>query len=358
MHIDGFRFDLASVLGRDIYGKPMPNPPILWAMELDPILAGTKLIAEAWDAAGLYNVGDFVNKGDWFAEWNGPFRDDVRRFVKGDQGTVSILASRIVSSSDIYTDLKREPNRSINFITCHDGFTLNDLVSYNHKHNEANGEDNRDGVNDNYSWNCGEEGLTTNPEVEALRLRQIKNFWTILLLAQGTPMMLMGDEIRRSQQGNNNGYCQNNELSWFNWDAIEKESDLLRFVKGLVKFIQSLDIFQQERILSSRPNSKGPYIIWHGTQLGQPDWSEYSHAISFTLHHPQAGEYIHVILNSYWQPLTFELPPLLLPSQKWYRILDTFLPSPEDFSDLATASPVNSQEYLAESRSSVVLMIN
>lgn len=357
MHIDGFRFDLASVLGRDIDGKPMSRSPVLWTMELDPILAGTKLIAEAWDAAGLYNVGDFVNKGDWFAEWNGPFRDDVRRFVKGDEGTVSTLASRIVSSSDIYTNLKREPNRSIHFVTCHDGFTLNDLVSYNYKHNEANGENNRDGSNDNYSWNCGEEGLTTNPELEALRLRQIKNFWTILLLAQGTPMMLMGDEIRRSQRGNNNCYCQNNELSWLNWDAMKKESDLWRFVKGLVKFIQSLQIFQQERILSSRPNAENPYLIWHGTKFGQPDWSEYSHAIAFTLHHPQAGEHIHVILNSYWQPLTFELPPLLLPSQKWYRILDTFVPSPEDFSDLATASPVNSQEYLVESRSSVVLMI-
>ena len=356
MHVDGFRFDLASVLGRDIYGEPMSEPPILWLMEIDPPLAGTKLIAEAWDAAGLYNVGDFVNNGDWFAEWNGPFRDDVRRFVKGDDGTVSTLAARILSSSDIYTDLEREPNRSIHFITCHDGFTLNDLVSYNEKHNEANGEDNRDGSNDNCSWNCGEEGSTANPEVEALRLRQIKNFWTIFLLAQGTPMILMGDEIRRSQQGNNNGYCQNNDLSWFNWEATKTQIGLLLFVKSLIKFIQSLEIFQQERILSLHPNQKDPYIIWHGKELGEPDWSEYSHSLAFTLHHPQAKEQIHVILNAYWQPLTFQLPSLPS-SHKWHRILDTSLPSPEDFSDLATAVSIDSQEYLVQSRSSVVLMV-
>ena len=356
MHVDGFRFDLASVLSRDIYGEPMPNPPVLWLMELDPTLAGTKLIAEAWDAAGLYNVGDFVNYGDWFAEWNGPFRDDVRRFVKGDEGIVSSLAARILSSSDIYTDLEREPNRSIHFITCHDGFTLNDLVSYNQKHNEANGEDNRDGSNDNYSWNCGEEGSTTNSEIEALRLRQIKNFWTIFLLAQGTPMILMGDEVRRSQFGNNNGYCQNNEINWFNWDATKSQTDLLRFVKGLIKFIQSLEIFQQERVLSLHPNQDVPYIIWHGKQLGQPDWSEYSHSLAFTLHHPQAQERIHVMLNAYWQPLTFKLPSLSS-SQKWHRILDTFLPSPEDFSDLATAVSIDSQEYFVQSRSCVVLMM-
>ena len=286
----------------------------------------------------------------------GSFRDDVRRFVKGDDSTVSSLAARILSSSDIYTNLEREPNRSIHFITCHDGFTLNDLVSYNEKHNQANGEDNRDGSNDNCSWNCGEEGSTANPEVEALRLRQIKNFWTILLLAQGTPMMLMGDEIRRSQQGNNNGYCQNNELNWFNWEATKTESDLFRFVKDLIKFIQSLEIFQQEKILSLHPNQDVPYIIWHGKELGQPDWSEYSHSLAFTLHHPQAQEQIYVMLNAYWQPLTFKLPSLS-PSQKWYRILDTFLPSPEDFTDLATALPINSQEYLVQPRSSVVLMM-
>ena len=261
-----------------------------------------------------------------------------------------------MSSSDIYTDLEREPNRSIHFITCHDGFTLNDLVSYNEKHNEANGEDNRDGSNDNCSWNCGEEGSTANTEVEALRLRQIKNFWTILLLAQGTPMILMGDEIRRSQQGNNNGYCQNNELNWFNWEATKTNSDLLCFVKGLIKFIQSLEIFQQERILSLHTNQNFPYIIWHGKELGQPDWSEYSHSLAFTLHHPLAHELIHVILNAYWQPLTFQLPSLSS-SQKWHRILDTFLPSPEDFSDLATAVPIEGNEYFVQSRSSVLLMM-
>jgi glycogen operon protein len=356
MHVDGFRFDLASVLDRDIYGQPMSRSPILWIMELDPALAGTKLIAEPWDASGLYNVGNFVNEGDWFAEWNGHFRDDVRRFVKGDKGTVSSLAARILSSSDIYTNLEREPNRSINFITCHDGFTLNDLVSYNYKHNEANAEENRDGSNDNWSWNCGEEGFTANPEVEAFRLRQIKNFWTILLLAQGTPMMLMGDEIRRTQQGNNNSYCQNNELSWFNWEATKTEIGLLLFVKSLIKFIQSLEIFQQERILSSYPNQEVPYIIWHGKELGKPDWSEDSHSLAFTLHHPQVHEQLHVMLNAYWQPLTFQLPALAS-ARQWHRIVDTFLSSPKDFLNLATAVPITSENYLVQSRSSVVLMM-
>ncbi|MEM6425943.1 MAG: glycogen debranching protein GlgX, partial [Cyanobacteria bacterium P01_D01_bin.128] len=201
MHVDGFRFDLASVLSRSRSGHPMEDPPILWVIESDPILAGTKIIAEAWDAAGLYQVGTFI--GDRFAEWNGPYRDDVRRFVKGDKGTVANLAERIMASPDIYHEPDREPNRSINFITCHDGFTLNDLVTYSEKHNEANGEQNRDGSNDNHSWNCGVEGPTGNVEINQLRQRQIKNFLTILLMSQGTPMLLMGDEVGRSQRGNN-----------------------------------------------------------------------------------------------------------------------------------------------------------
>lgn len=213
MHVDGFRFDLASVLTRDMAGNPLEDPPILWSIESDPILAGTKLIAEAWDAAGLYQVGSFI--GDRFAEWNGPYRDHVRQFVKGDPGVVPDLAARILGSPDIYQKPNREPNRSIHFVTCHDGFTLNDLVSYNQKYNEANQEQNRDGTDANYSWNCGVEGPTDNPAIEQLRRRQIKNFLTLLFMAQGTPMLLMGDEIRHSQRGNNNAYCQNNELSWF-----------------------------------------------------------------------------------------------------------------------------------------------
>ena len=214
MHVDGFRFDLGSVLTRDVFGVPMERPNVLWNMEMDPVLAGSKLIIEAWDAQGLYQVGTFINKSDHFAEWNGPFRDDVRGFVKADKNSVRNCAARILGSSDIYIKTNRDPNRSINYVTCHDGFTLNDVVSYNVKHNLSNGERNQDGMNENTSWNCGVEGPTSDSQIEALRLKQIKNFYTIQLFSQGTPMLLMGDEIRRTQQGNNNAYCQDSEISW------------------------------------------------------------------------------------------------------------------------------------------------
>ncbi|NEP01049.1 MAG: glycogen debranching protein GlgX [Symploca sp. SIO2E9] len=353
MHVDGFRFDLASILSRSKTGHPLEDPPILWLIESDPILAGTKIIAEAWDAAGLYQVGSFI--GDRFAEWNGPFRDDVRRFVKGDVDTVTKLACRIMGSPDIYPQPDREPNRSIHFVTCHDGFTLNDLVAYNCKHNQANGEDNRDGSNDNFSWNCGEEGATNNPQIEALRLQQIKNFFTVLLVAQGTPMLLMGDEIRRSQLGNNNSYCQNNQLSWFDWSGIEKHADLLRFVRGLIHFIQAREIFRQEQILAGKEETREPHIIWHGVRLGQPDWGYHSHSLAFTLRHPASGEHLHVMLNAYWESLIFELPPLST-RESWHRIVDTALPSPSDFCNLETAPPITGYSYRLEARSSVVLM--
>ncbi|MEH1855195.1 MAG: glycogen debranching protein GlgX [Nostoc sp.] len=355
MHVDGFRFDLASVLSRSKLGQPFADSPVLWAIETDPVLAGTKVIAEAWDASGLYQVGKFVAGSDRFAEWNGPYRDDVRCFVKGDRGIVSRLAARVMGSPDIYSRPDYEPNHSINFITCHDGFTLNDLVSYNYKYNEANGENNSDGTNDNNSWNCGVEGVTEDAEIEILRLRQIKNFFTILLCSQGTPMLLMGDEIRREQKGNNNGYCQDNELSWFDWSSIEEHKDLLRFVRGLIQFIQSLRIFRQEKVLSLTDGSHRPNIVWHGTKLEQPDWGNDSHSLAFTLRHPKFNEHLYIILNAYWQPLTFELP-LLSSGEGWHQIVDTALRSPQDFSDLKTAPLITSLEYLAGGRSVVVLM--
>ena len=361
MHVDGFRFDLASVLARDALGRPLdqntgPTPNILWVIESDSVLAGTKLIAEAWDAAGLYHVGKFVELADWFAEWNGPFRDDVRRFVKSDSGTVNRLAARILGSPDIYRRRDTDINRSINFITCHDGFTLNDLVSYNHKHNEANGEDNRDGANDNHSWNCGEEGETDNPEVEALRLQQIKNLLTILLMSQGTPMLLMGDEVRRTQKGNNNGYCQDNELSWFDWSEVDKQFDLWCFVRRLIHFVQGLELFRQESLLADTDVSRKPHISWHGVNLGQPDWSDDAHTLAFTLCHPEAGEHLHVMLNAYWEPLTFELP-LLGQGERWHRIVDTSLPLSGAFCELEAALPLEGDTYKVEARSCVVLMV-
>ncbi len=215
MHVDGFRFDLASILARGPSGEVMPIPPVLWDIESDPVLAGTKLIAEAWDAAGLYQVGSFI--GDSWKEWNGRFRDDVRSFLRGEDGSVELFADRLLGSPSLYGHKQREPEASVNFVTCHDGFTLNDLVSYDHKHNEANGENNRDGTDDNRSWNCGVEGATDDPAVEKLRTRQVKNFLTVTMLSVGMPMMLMGDEVRRTQRGNNNAYCQDNETSWFDW---------------------------------------------------------------------------------------------------------------------------------------------
>jgi isoamylase len=356
MHVDGFRFDLASVLSRDQMGLPISHPPVLWAIETDPVLVGTKVIAEAWDAAGLYQVGGwFIGTANRFAEWNGPFRDDVRRFVRGDANSVVPLASRIQGSPDLYPRLDHEPSRSINFITCHDGFTMNDLVSYNQKHNEANGEDNRDGSNDNHSWNCGIEGKSNNPDIEALRLQQIKNYFTILLCSQGTPMLLMGDEVRRTQYGNNNAYCQNNEVSWFDWGAIEHHAGLLRFVSQFVQFMQSLKIFQQERLLTVTYGSHEPHLVWHGVKLGQPDWADNSHSLAFSLRHPEVGEHLHVILNAYWEPLSFELP-LLSKGEQWYRIVDTALPSPQDFCDPSTARPVPGNAYPTKARSAVVLL--
>jgi glycogen operon protein len=356
MHVDGFRFDLASVLSRDQMGHPSQNPPVLWAIETDPVLVGTKVIAESWDAAGLYQVGGwFIGSADRFAEWNGPFRDDVRRFIRGDDNSVNQVASRILGSPDLYPHIGHEPSRSINFITCHDGFTLNDLVSYNNKHNEANREDNRDGANANYSLNYGVEGPTDEPAIEALRLRQIKNFYTVLLCSQGTPMLLVGDEIRRTQKGNNNAYCQDNELNWFDWNAVEQHSELLRFVSGLIRFTQSLELFRQEELLTVTYGSHKPHVVWHGVKLGEPDWASNSHSIALSLRDPQKDEHLHIIVNAYWEPLFFELP-LLSSGECWYRIVDTALPSPHDFCDPKNAPPITGEAYKTEGRSAVVLI--
>ena len=353
MHVDGFRFDLASAMARGENGQPLVSPPILWSIDSDPVLAGTKIIAEAWDAAGLYQVGSFI--GDRFSEWNGRFRDDVRAFIRGNADTVSKLASRIVGSPDIYVKPDREPNRSINFITCHDGFTLNDLVSYNVKHNEANGQNNLDGANENFSWNCGFEGETADEAIEALRLRQIKNFFIVLLVSQGTPMLLMGDEVRRTQGGNNNAYCQDNPQNWLDWSSMEKHAGLLLFVKKVVHFIQDRTIFQQERLLNTAKNAFLPGISWHGVRIDKPDWGVDSHSIAFTLSHPQRQERIQVMLNAYWEGLSFELPQCNA-QKSWHRIVDTSQSSPHDCYDASKSPPVDGRSYALGPRSSVVLL--
>ena len=350
MHVDGFRFDLASVLYRGQDNEVLQMPPLLWDIDSDPVLAGTKIIAEAWDAAGLYQVGSFV--GDRWAVWNGRYRDTVRRFVKSDAGVVSDFGAAISGSANLFSQLDRNPMRSVNFITAHDGFTLNDLVSYNDKHNEANGEDNRDGSNQNNSWNSGVEGPTDDPEIEALRRRQIRNFFTILLLSHGRPMFLMGDEVRNTQGGNNNAYCQDNEISWFGWDKVDEEQALFRFVAGLLRFRQRSNLYRDRAYWSE---AGGTDIVWHGTRLHQPDWGEASNSIAFELANPNLDhEHLFVIFNAYWEPLDFQLPDL--PAEtRWARLVDTAQPSPADFAEPPELLGEDQQTYSATSRSTVVL---
>jgi len=356
MHVDGFRFDLASILSRDEEGSPLQNPPVLWDIESDPLLAGTKLIAEAWDAAGLYQVGSFI--GDTWQEWNGRFRDDVRRFVKGDNGSVPRLATRLLGSPDLYGHKGREAEHSINFVTCHDGFTLNDLVSYNHKHNEANGENNRDGSDENLSWNCGVEGPTDDPLIEALRNRQAKNFFALTLLSIGTPMLLMGDEVRRTQQGNNNAYCQDNELSWFDWHLLNRHADIHRFVTLLNAFRQRRDVNTEEEEMTLDQLLRRAKIDWHGVTLDHPDWRELSHSLAFTVRSLQARFLLHVMLNAYWEPLRFELPPVPEEAKEpWFRWIDTALPSPDDIHPWEQAARLTQTTYLVQPRSLVFLAL-
>jgi isoamylase len=339
MHVDGFRFDLASILERDELGSPMPNPPVLWDIESDPALAGTKLIAEAWDAAGLYQVGSFI--GDSWKEWNGRFRDDVRSFFRCDEGTVGPLADRLLGSPQIYGHKEREPEESVNFVTCHDGFTLNDLVSYNQKHNEVNREDNRDGSNDNRSWNCGVEGPTDDPAIDKLRNRQVKNFLTVTMLSLGLPMILMGDEVRRTQNGNNNAYCQDNETSWFDWSLATQHADVHRFVTLLNtrRLLRGLEDDDQHLTLNQL--LQRAKRAWHGVKPGQPDWSAGSHSLAVSAEIPRENLVLYAILNAYREPLEFELPAVQNNNDtagSWHRWIDTSLDSPHDIVDWETAT--------------------
>jgi isoamylase len=355
MHVDGFRFDLASVLARDETGTPVANPPIIWDIESDPVLAGTKMIAEAWDAAGLYQVGSFI--GDNWHEWNARFRDDARGFLKSDRGTVSKLAVRLLGSPDIYRDKEREPEQSVNFVTCHDGFTLNDLVSYNRKHNEENGQKNQDGVDDNLSWNCGAEGEVEDPEIEALRNRQVKNFLMLNVLAVGTPMLLMGDEVRRTQRGNNNAYCQDNEISWLDWDLLRKHADIRRFVRMILAFRARREIIVENPRLTLSALLRQARIEWHGVALSRPDWSDDSHSIALTVKSLRRRFTLHAMLNAYWETLSFELPAIdTRDGGLWRRWIDTARPSPDDICDWEDAELVVQSKYEVAPRSIVILV--
>jgi isoamylase len=353
MHVDGFRFDLASILSRDEWGMPMPSAPVLWDIDSDPALAGVKLIAEAWDAGGLYQVGSFI--GDSWREWNGRFRDDVRSFFRGDERTVGPLADRLLGSPNLYGHKQREAEQSVNFVACHDGFTLNDLVSYGRKHNEANGEQNRDGNDDNRSGNWGVEGPTDDPAVEALRNRQVKNLLATTMLSLGLPMILMGDEVRRTQQGNNNAYAQDNEISWFDWTLITKHADLHRFVRLLNARRVLRDPEPERQRMSLEYVLQHALKAWHGVKLGQPDWADSSHSVAFSAEDPLQHLSVHVILNAYWEPLDFELPPAAQGDDVWHRWIDTSLESPDDIAEWLAAPPVASGSYRAGARSVVVL---
>lgn len=354
MHVDGFRFDLASVMSRDEAGQPMMNPPIVWSIESDPVLANTKIIAEAWDAAGLYQVGEFT--GERWAEWNGRYRDEVRRFVKGDWGMVRDLACRLTGSTDLVPEEEQSTYQSINFIACHDGFTLNDLVSYDEKHNAANGEDNRDGHNANFSWNYGVEGPTDDLAIERLRQKQIKNFLTILFVSQGTPMLWSGDEMRRTQYGNNNAYCLDNETNWLDWRLLEHHAGIYRFCRGLIHLRRAHPTLHRKRVLACPPGiTSDDQIKWHGLLVGQPDWGDASRSLAFTLGGVEGDAAFHVILNAYWEDLRLELPT---PPHKetWLRVVDTSLDPPHDLAEPGAEVPLREGFYHVGPRSAVVLM--
>lgn len=319
MHIDGFRFDLASVLSRNENGKPLLNPPILWSIDSNPILANTKIIAEPWDAAGLNQVKDFA--GDRWIIWNDKFRDTIRQFVRGDEGIVSNLAKILLGSPHQIQARHTvfEPNQNLHFITCHDGFTMNDLVSYNQKYNWANGEENRDGSNQNYSWNCGVEGLTMDENILKLRKNQIRNFFTLLMLSHGTPMILMGDEMMRTQHGNNNVYCHDSELSWMDWDLLSENYEMFDFVNHLIKYTLKHKTFSHSTYFEYSANDEIPYVNFHGIKLNQPDWSHHSKSLACEIIAKIYDERFYIIMNMYHESLEFELPDGI-----WEHTFDTF----------------------------------
>jgi glycogen operon protein len=331
-HIDGFRFDLAAILSRDLDGTPLPNPPLLQELAYDPVLRGCILVAEAWDAAGLYEVGSFPNYHRW-SEWNGRYRDTIRGFVKGDAGMVGEMATRYVGSPDLYSD--RATTASINFVTAHDGFTLYDLVSYNDKHNEGNGEDNRDGGNDNNSWNCGAEGGTEDQEIIDLRRRQMKNLLALLLTSQGIPMILAGDERARTQWGNNNAYCHDTELTWVDWAPNALTDELVRFTGNLTRFRAAHPAIRTTGYLTDHEIRPGlPEISWHGVTAYEPDWSSESRMMAVMRCAPLDGQEgvdcVYVVANTHWEPHEVELPQLP-DGAHWRLAVDTAAAAGDSF---------------------------
>jgi isoamylase len=357
MHVDGFRFDLASILGRDRQGRVLANPPMVEQIAEDPVLAHTKIIAEAWDAAGLYQVGSFSTSSRW-AEWNGRFRDEVRAFMAGHSDSVAALATRLAGSSDLYQDNLRHPYNSINYVTCHDGFTLSDLVSYDRKHNLPNGENNRDGSDHNLSWNSGAEGETTDPEINRLRERRMRTFAVILFLSQGVPMFVAGDEFGRTQRGNNNAYCQDSDISWLDWGLAEKNKELLRFFRLLISLRKDHPVFRRATFFAS-PEAGEAEISWHSPTGGPADWSPAARTLAFLLRGAAAAgtpdHDFYVMLNSQMATCRFQVPAAL-PGRPWLLLVDTAAPPPGDISPAHEALPLKRKEVAVAGMGAVVLM--
>lgn len=348
MHVDGFRFDLASVLGRGRSGNVLPNPPLLERIAEDPILRNVKIIAEAWDAAGAYEVGSFSERR--WAEWNGQYRDDVRRFWRGDEGMLGVFASRICGSADIYAKSGKGPESSINFVTCHDGFTLNDLVSYRQKHNEANGEHNHDGTHENLSEHYGVEGETADGQIESLRKRQIKNFLLTLFISRGVPMLLCGDECRRTQGGNNNAYCQDNETSWYDWTALEQHQEIYRFTRGLIAFRRAHPIVSQEHFYTDAE------IHWVGPQGGLPHWTDPKEKQLACLIHEDEQRALCLLFNAGTEAAAFHLSPMPT-GTRWHCAVDTGHDAPQDLFGTGDEPPLDhSQAYHLSARTSAILV--
>jgi len=348
MHVDGFRFDLASVLGRDEHGEMLLNAPLLDGIAEDPILRDAKIIAEAWDAGGAYQVGGFSTKR--WTEWNGRFRDDARRFWSGDAGMIGSFASRICGSSDLYQSSGKGPASSLNFVTCHDGFTLNDLVSYKQKHNDENGEFSRDGTDANYSDNCGMEGPSRDPGVEGMRIRLIKNFLLTLFISRGVPMLLGGDEFRRTQRGNNNAYCQDNEVSWLDWSLLEKHKEIQRFTRGMIAFRRAHPVLRSEKFYTDEE------IKWFAPNGAAPNWADQRQKSFACLILGETEPELFLLFNADTRSVDFSIP--VLPAGKIWRLaVDTSLAAPDDLPDSGKEPSMESQfGFRLEPRSSAILV--
>lgn len=360
-HVDGFRFDLASIMSRDAWGCPLADPPLVLALAQHPLLKKCKLIAEAWDAGGLYQVGSFPSYGRW-SEWNGQYRDRTRKFIKGDLGMVGAAAQCLTGSKDLYGTWGRPPTTSINFVTCHDGFTLHDLFSYNGKHNEANGEGNRDGADDNHSWNCGWEGPAEDPGVLELRRRMMKNAMLFLLVSHGVPMLLMGDEVGRSQGGNNNAYCHDSAISWMDWRMTDAAREQFEFTRKCIAFRHAHPVLRPSNFREGHhcPRSGRPAVSWHGTRSWDADWSPGSRVLACMLSgdavKSEADDDIYIGMNMYWHPLQFEVPSPRA-GRHWRWFANTSMPTPLDCAEPGEERPLDSPSRILIGGRSIVVLV-